>query len=118
MNHQKQFPATLLPFDFVLLTRVVDSMLAFAFYPLSAPLLVLASTPLVLPSDGFVMKPARTKVSSFRQMSNNEKDLFDFFDPLLSPHSYPNGVQPGAASEVAPGIVESNYRDPLRLNLG
>lgn len=31
--------------------------------------------------------------SGFRS-SGNEPDLFDYFDPLLSPHAYPNGISP------------------------
>lgn len=27
--------------------------------------------------------------------TNGADDLFDYFDPLLSPHAYPNGVRPG-----------------------
>lgn len=33
---------------------------------------------------------------------NNEPDLFDYFDPLLSPHAYPNGIGASANTNDAP----------------
>jgi len=62
----------------------------------------------------------------------NGSDLFDYFDPLLSPHEYPNGISPNAkpasiedgkdppAREVAPLEEEEDEEarryDPLRLD--
>jgi hypothetical protein len=36
---------------------------------------------------------ASTKTSS-SETNGSEEDLFDYFDPLLSPHAYPQGVSP------------------------
>jgi len=67
--------------------------------------------------DGFLVKQAAaTNVPIiYQSQGENEGDLFDFFDPLLSPHAYPNGIQPGAAQ--VPPVVDSEFRDPLRLKL-
>jgi len=35
-----------------------------------------------------------TQSSSLLLSGEEEPDLFDYFDPLLSPHSYPNGISP------------------------
>jgi hypothetical protein len=32
--------------------------------------------------------------------SADDQNLFDYFDPLLSPHAYPNGIQPGERPKV------------------
>ena len=32
--------------------------------------------------------------SAVEEGKNTEPDLFDYFDPLMSPHAYPNGVSP------------------------
>jgi CbiX len=36
---------------------------------------------------------------SSKSQNEADKDLFDYFDPLLSPHSYPNGVSPDQRPE-------------------
>jgi hypothetical protein len=43
--------------------------------------------------------PIRNYFMSSTSQNKAEKDLFDYFDPLLSPHSYPNGVSPGQRPE-------------------
>jgi hypothetical protein len=57
---------------------------------------------LAVPSSSFAVGHRRaTNVKSagsllLKQSSNNgeEPDLFEYFDPLLSPHAYPNGISP------------------------
>jgi hypothetical protein len=52
----------------------------------------------LVPSHSFVVSPRGyipiTKQFSTRMAKDEEPDLFDYFDPLLSPHAYPNGVSP------------------------
>jgi hypothetical protein len=80
----------------------------------SMPALLVFSTSLLVPIDGFVLKPSHSKLPIAYQGNNeDEPDLFDYFDPLLSPHAYPNGIQPGVEGQVPDG----EFRDPLRLNL-
>jgi CbiX len=43
--------------------------------------------------------PIRGHFMSSNSQKEAEKDLFDYFDPLLSPHSYPNGVSPDQRPE-------------------
>lgn len=71
-------------------------------------------------TNGFVVKPTTSKAPILCQTENNNSvgpDLFDYFDPLLSPHAYPNGVvQPGEKAK-GPKVVEGELRDPLRFTL-
>lgn len=52
----------------------------------------------LVPSQSFIVSPRgwipTTKRFSTRIGKDEEPDLFDYFDPLLSPHAYPNGVSP------------------------
>jgi hypothetical protein len=47
---------------------------------------------------------------------SEERDLFEYFDPLLSPHAYPNGISP----DTKPVTPESSFNppgfDPFGLN--
>ena len=61
--------------------------------------------------SSFAPKPGQASrvPSAHRSARDNTQDLFEYFDPLLSPHAYPNGVQPGnqplemtTGSEVKP----------------
>jgi hypothetical protein len=90
------------------------TMVSPVFSSLSA-LLVFSSSQLV-PIDAFVVTPSHSKLSIVYQASENnedEPDLFEYFDPLLSPHAYPKGIQPRAEGQVPDG----EFRDPLRLTL-
>jgi hypothetical protein len=84
---------------------------------------------IVLPFLGqtasFVVSPlsrAREfQLRSAKESKDGEPDLFDYFDPLRSPHEYPNGISPeGGQSRSLSGrdhvSDDSNY-DPLRLNV-
>ena len=46
------------------------------------------------PSSETETTVSTTKTSSAETEGNNEEDLFEYFDPLLSPHAYPQGVSP------------------------
>ena len=61
------------------------------------------------------------------QLNNNDRDdgepdLFDYFDPLLSPHSYPNGVSPdnkpdaSSSSSSYPSSSNSKNKSPFGIN--
>lgn len=39
---------------------------------------------------------------------NNEPDLFEYFDPLLSPHAYPNGISPDSKPSYQKGTVNGS----------
>ena len=94
------------------------TMMTFTFPYL--PTLLAISCVLTFPTNGFIVKPTTTKTSIVYQTENNKDigpDLFDFFDPLRSPHSYPNGiVQPGSRAKDSK-VVEDEHRDPLRLSI-
>jgi hypothetical protein len=51
--------------------------------------------------------------------ASEEPDLFEYFDPLLSPHAYPNGISPDA-KPVPPDASNERYNppgfDPFGLN--
>jgi sirohydrochlorin ferrochelatase len=51
--------------------------------------------------------------------TNEEPDLFDYFDPLLSPHAYPNGISPKHkpvdVSKPIPSLETYAY-DPFQLS--
>ena len=47
--------------------------------------------------------PVATGTTQQQQTGNGEEpDLFDYFDPLLSPHAYPNGIGASATTNDAP----------------
>ena len=48
------------------------------------------------PVQSFVLRRPTTAISDFSAlcMAKEEPDLFEYFDPLLSPHAYPNGISP------------------------
>lgn len=58
------------------------------------------------------------QLSAASKQEEEEPDLFEYFDPLLSPHAYPNGIQSGneKPAEAPPTETSSddNY-DPLRF---
>jgi len=67
------------------------------------PVLVVAVVALAHCCQGFV-SPGIVRQQKIRDIichdsseSNDEKDLFDYFDPLRSPHEYPNGIGPDLA---------------------
>ncbi|KAG7340169.1 cobalamin synthesis protein CbiX [Nitzschia inconspicua] len=54
----------------------------------------------------------QTSASATMKSSNSQQqDLFDYFDPLLSPHAYPQGISP----ENKPNqLKEDNFGKPVR----
>ena len=46
--------------------------------------------------------------ASTAEESTSSDDLFDYFDPLLSPHSYPNGISPQNRPQERPSTVSPN----------
>jgi hypothetical protein len=52
--------------------------------------------------------PLREVVLFNSPEESNEPDLFDYFDPLLSPHSYPNGISPQNQPEERPSTLTTN----------
>lgn len=51
-----------------------------------------------------------------RFQSDGEDDLFEYFDPLLSPHAYPNGI--GKAPDQKPiAPTDEDRYDPLQLSI-
>lgn len=50
--------------------------------------------------------------------TNNEPDLFDYFDPLLSPHAYPNGISPTAKplTDVGPPVKKTAFANPFGID--
>lgn len=61
-------------------------------------------------------------VASQRRMSQNslraaaeseEPDLFDYFDPLLSPHAYPDGIAPDHKPNKEKKITEQDREKPM-----
>lgn len=58
---------------------------------------------------GFELGSQSAGASSKSESSRQGQDLFDYFDPLLSPHAYPNGIDAGASkplSSVPPSPLE------------
>jgi hypothetical protein len=55
---------------------------------------------LCLQTSGFCIYTP-TIARTFHRASNDdeEPDLFDYFDPLLSPHAYPNGISPNVNND-------------------
>lgn len=58
-------------------------------------------------------EPSTTGSGGLSNESTGSKDLFEYFDPLLSPHSYPNGISPTAKpremeSTTRNGVVRSS----------
>lgn len=56
---------------------------------------------------GFVPSSAQSESvpgqsSSVEEGNRQGQDLFDYFDPLLSPHAYPNGINAGASNTAEP----------------
>ena len=57
-----------------------------------------------------------TATTSKTDADNQTPDLFDYFDPLASPHSYPNGIQP-PSQQSQPSALELDDRyNPLQMN--
>jgi CbiX len=53
--------------------------------------------------------------------TSSEPDLFDYFDPLLSPHSYPKGIFPKSSMSEGPKIDDGNnlsYSSPENDDFG
>ena len=46
--------------------------------------------------------------------ADEEPDLFDYFDPLLSPHAYPDGIDPSHKPKDIQ-ITEEDREQPTRL---
>ena len=44
---------------------------------------------------------------------DNEPDLFEYFDPLLSPHAYPKGIE--AEKEKREAVAKGDHARPLQL---
>ncbi|GKY95198.1 hypothetical protein MPSEU_000483000 [Mayamaea pseudoterrestris] len=62
----------------------------------------------------FTPRRAICRFSSVAQSSDDEdQDLFDYFDPLLSPHAYPNGINP---DERPREISITRERRPLQMD--
>jgi hypothetical protein len=53
-----------------------------------------------------LVDPNQAPRSSLSSGKEPEPDLFDYFDPLLSPHAYPNGISAGAKPIM--DVEESN----------
>jgi hypothetical protein len=46
----------------------------------------------------------------------DEPDLFEYFDPLVSPHAYPNGISPDAKPEIPPPPKKASYANPFGID--
>ena len=73
-------------------------------------------------SEAFVVQsPWSFRLAATEDHSDKEPDLFDYFDPLLSPHAYPNGISPDQKPvDTTPSTsrsppTSSEPDDPLRL---
>jgi hypothetical protein len=59
-----------------------------------------------------------TQKSTKQDDDEEEDDLFSYFDPLLSPHAYPNGIQPKQEQQQqAPREVEKKNRPKAELSI-
>lgn len=77
---------------------------------------------LAIPCSAFMASPSdpfcsRRSVLRERE-SNQEPDLFEYFDPTLSPHAYPNGVRPDQTPKDQRKQSQSNKpKQPFGLDL-
>lgn len=59
---------------------------------------------------------SRQKEQAKKQaVDGDEPDLFDYFDPLLSPHAYPDGISPQHKPDEAMEITNEDRETPTRL---
>lgn len=92
-------------------------------FPMKSLTLLLAAS-LAVPNSSFVVDSRRTsniattaggsRSTSLRkasESSSEEPDLFEYFDPLLSPHAYPNGISPDSKPEP-PDSNERRFNPP------
>lgn len=61
---------------------------------ISTKLVLFVATILLHQAETFVLTRSRSERSFRSTATEAEPDLFDYFDPLLSPHAYPNGISP------------------------
>ena len=55
--------------------------------------------------------------SNLVEEDQDSDDLFDYFDPLLSPHAYPNGISPRHKNNQKPEPLEEDERyNPLKMS--
>ena len=87
-------------------TFVPSFSIAHRCYPIHPRMNRLASLVIILQllvaTHSFVISPSK----SYRILaasSEEEPDLFEYFDPLLSPHAYPDGIAP----DIKPTILKS-----------
>ena len=79
----------------------------------------------VLPCYAFLMPTQDARQGALLRNSpsadDEEPDLFDYFDPLLSPHEYPNGINPDNSPKngdgEANGKSSSQPKRPFGLDL-
>jgi sirohydrochlorin ferrochelatase len=69
----------------------------------------------------FIIRPPTTRIAHavavWASKGNNEPDLFEYFDPLLSPHAYPKGISPDQAP-IEPTAVSPQPSVNARRNVG
>lgn len=76
-----------------------------------------------IPSFSFlVVSPRSSKRFFTHRMAaagsddSDEPDLFDYFDPLLSPHAYPDGIDPDHKPNKDKKITQDDREKPTRLH--
>lgn len=57
-----------------------------------------------------------TPSSSAAPEDKETPDLFDYFDPLASPHAYPNGIRPPSQQSQPPALELDDRYNPLQMN--
>ena len=66
----------------------------------------MAARPPLLPGKSVLLTSSRDE---------EEVDLFEYFDPLLSPHAYPDGVSPDHKPNKEKVITDEDREAPTRL---
>jgi len=69
----------------------------------------------VIPSFSFIVVAPKRSITLQRMGADDEPDLFEYFDPLLSPHAYPEGIDPDHKPKDMK-ITEDDRETPTRLH--
>lgn len=78
--------------------------------------LITVSLWLLVAAESFVISPSKGQYRRiFMADNNHEPDLFEYFDPLLSPHAYPNGISPDSKPLLQNEVVDTSSGPSINL---
>lgn len=77
-------------------------------------LFLAVSSRLIVKNESFLISPSsRPHKSRIFTTESDEPDLLEYFDPLLSPHAYPNGISPDMKPARNQAVGSDSPVDPI-----